>query len=50
MFWIITFSFVREEGEVPIFGDVPIERVERVYEYSDEPNHIRQRRHLYLFN
>ena len=42
MLWIISFSFRREEAEIPVFGDVPVEGVERVQENEKQPNRVSQ--------
>lgn len=47
MFGIITFLHRAEKGEVPIFGDVPVEGKEGVDEDGDEP--VRKRRDKYDF-
>ena len=35
---VVPFEKRREEAEVPVFGDVPIERIERVQEHEEHPN------------
>jgi hypothetical protein len=38
VFWVVALLARAEEGEVPVFGDVPVEGVERVDEDGDKPD------------
>ena len=37
VFWVVAFLRGREKGEIPVFGDVPIKRVERVQKDEEKP-------------
>lgn len=40
VFWIVAFSTRVEQRKVPVFGHIPVERVERVQKDEKQPDGV----------